>query len=486
MTLRPLLAATMASLLLAACAGVPDKLPPPTLRDHVPLAGLPARTDASWPAQDWWKRYHDPQLDQLIELAMKGSPTLAVAHSRVGQAEQAIRVTAAQSGLRVDASASVARQRLSEHGLIPTRFLGFTWYNQGDIGAQLSYDFDWWGRKHDLLQAAVGQARAAEAQRSAAALSLQTAVADTYFGWLADHARLRLMSQRVDDRQRLENIEQARVDAGLEPSDRLQQTRAQLAGARRQQESMRASAAIRRTALAALLGLSPDQLPPLQPRPLPAVSAGLPAHAGLDLIARRPDIAASRWQVEAASRQVAAARAAFYPDISISALAGLSSIDLGKLLDASSRTFSVTPAIHLPLFDSGLLKAAYGVSRAQLDDAVAQYNATVVDAARDVASRTLTVRSLRAQRLEQTQQLDATRALVRTSAARMRQGITDAGPALQAQLQWLQQRDADAALHAAALSADVALIQSLGGGYRDPHANAPTAPSSPSNRTPTP
>src|SRR6185312_1846550 len=172
--------------------------------------------------------------------AMRQSPDLALAQSRVRNAEQSAKLAAAQLGLSVNGSAQVARQRLSDHGLIPSQFLGFSWYNQADVGAQLQYDFDWWGKKRATMEAALDQAHAAEAQRSAAALALQYAVADTYFGWQADQARLQL-------------------------PDQAQKARAQLAAAREMRVALGGSAQIRRVSLASLLGLAPDQLPELKP-----------------------------------------------------------------------------------------------------------------------------------------------------------------------------------------------------------------------------
>ena len=488
MILRSLLVASLTAM-LAACAAAPHKLPAPELRNDAPLAGLPTHADAAWPDPHWWRHYDDPQLDRLVDQAMAGSPDLAVARSRVDRAAQSVRAAAAQAGLRIDGNAQVARQRMSEHGLIPAEFLGFTWYTQGDLGVQLGYDFDWWGKKRAGIEAAVGQARAAEAQRSAAALGLQAAVADTYFGWLADQARLQLAKQQVQVQQQLLRIVVARTRAGLEPGDSEHQAQAQLAAARQQQAALQGSADMRRAALAALLGVAPSELPELQPRALPRAVAGLPEHASLDLVARRPDIAASRWQVQSALRGTDVARAQFFPDISITALAGLSSIDMGKLLDPGSRVFALTPALHLPIFEGGALRANYGMSRAELDGAIAQYNATVIDAARDVATQALTLQRLAAQRRQQQAQLDATAALGRNADARRRQGLTSASPALQARSQLLQQRDAAVALDAQALSADVALNRALGGGYRadapaNGRASASPAPHKPTTDSP--
>ena len=462
---RAMLAALIA-LTLAACAA-PARLLAPDLRGDVPLAGLQAPERAGWPAAQWWRQYHDPQLDNLMDSATRQSPDLAMAQSRVAQAEQSARLAAAQLGLSVNGSAQVARQRLSDHGLIPSQFLGFSWYNQADLGAQLKYDFDWWGKQRATLEAALDQAHAAEAQRSAAALALQYAVADTYFGWQADQARLQLADQALATQQQFSRIADLRVKQGVDLPDEAQKARAQLAAVQEMRVALEGSAKIRRVSLASLLGVAPEQLPELQPRPLPRVDEGIPANAALDLISRRPDIAASRWQVEAALRQTDAARAEFFPDFSISAMAGLSSIDLGKLFTAGSRTFSLAPALHLPIFNGGALKANYGVSKAQLDAAIAQYDSTVLGAAREVATQALGAQQIAARRLVQRTRVDAQRQLLANAQARAAQGVRDARESLVAKAQWLQQRDAAVQLQAQAVATDLALVKALGGGYRD-------------------
>jgi multidrug efflux system outer membrane protein len=500
---RPRAALALAvALTLAGCAFAPPKLQHPALRDDVPLAGLQSTTAAGWPATDWWRGYDDPQLDALMATALSQSPDLVQAQSRVHTAEQSVKLAAAQAGLSINGNAQVARQRLSEHGLMPPQLLGFTWYNQADLGVQFEYDFDWWGKKRAAIESALDQAHAAEAQRSEAALTLQNAVADTYFGWLADEARLSLSRQSLDVQQRLLAIAELRVKQGVDLPDTVQEARARIAGVEQAQTALESSAKIRKVALAALLGVAPDQLLALSPRPLPSVRGGLPADAKLDLIARRPDITASRWQVESALRQTDEARAQFFPDISITALVGLSSTnqaapalfggggsgDLGNVFSAGSRVFGLTPALHLPIFEGGRLQAAYGISRAQLDDAVAQYNASVFHAAREVASQALGAEQLATTRQQQQQQVDANKQLDDTARSRLQRGVTDARESLAAQAQLLQQQDQAIALHAQALSTDLDLIKALGGGYRlpdDAGAN-PSSINTNSNRSPSP
>jgi multidrug efflux system outer membrane protein len=199
------------------------------------------------------------------------------------------------------------------------------------------------------------------------------------------------------------------------------------------------------------------------------------------LISRRADIVASRWRVEAAERNLESARTEFLPDVTINALAGLSSIDVGKLIEYGSRVPQASAAIHLPLFDAGRLKARYGASQAAIDSAVAGYHDALVGAARDVAQQAATRAQIAAERAQRLIQVDAAHQLELSAAARVRQGINDARSELAAAESWIEQRDALLQLDAAALSADIALQRALGGGYENPqkfvnsHSTATTA-----------
>lgn len=461
----PVVPSALLAILLAGCAAPPSR-PSPSLRTRAPLAGVPAERAAAWPSADWWTRYRDPQLDHLVSQALASSPSLAAAAARVRGAEALVSAQAALGGAQLDASAQVARQRLSENGLIPPRFLGFTWYTQSDLGLQFRYDFDFWGKRRAETESALDQARAALAERHAAALVLSSAVTASYFGWQADQALLAETHRLQDIAVAQQRIADARATQGTVSADSADQAAAQTAAARQRVSELEGALAQDRAGLAALLGIAPAELPALQPRALPQPNAALPADAGLDLIARRPDITASRWRVEAAGEQVKAARADFYPDISLSALAGLSSLRTSKILSAGSRVFDLTPAVHLPIFDGGLLKARYGYSRAQLAAAIESYNQNVIDAAHEVARSAIDVQRLAAERREQAAQLAAIERLYASARARARQGLTDAGPELAAAAQLAAQRSSALVLQAQALTAGIALTKALGGGYR--------------------
>ena len=235
-----------------------------------------------------------------------------------------------------------SRQRLSDNGLFPPQLLGFTWYNQADLGLQASYTFDWWGKQRDAVEAAMDEAHAAQAERSAAALMLASSVADTYFGWQADQSRIALARERESTVEREKAITAARIRAELDSADEAHRARLGLGrGARTDRRFGRVGDAARRGAGGAGRAAPATELPPLQARPLPAVDGALPDDVEIDLISRRADITASRWRVEAAEKNRESARAEFFPDVSINALIGVQSVDVGKLLEYGSRVPSL-------------------------------------------------------------------------------------------------------------------------------------------------
>lgn len=448
---------------LAGCAGIPQKPQAVPLPTRAPLSDLGGHGD--WPAAQWWKKYGDSTLDQLIDMALESSPALGTARARFDSARQSVRIAGSASGAKVDAVADANRDRFSENGVFSPRLLGFAAYDLYDLGLQASYTFDWWDKQKDTVEAAVDEAHASQAERTAATLVLASSIADTYFGWQADQSRLALARQRESTVISENAVVAARIRAELEPTDEMQRADSALAAVREAMASLEGSAEQRVVALAALVGRPSTALPPLVAKPLPALGGGLPDAVGIDLIARRADITASRWRVEAAQRSRDSARAEFFPDVSINALIGVQSININDLLTYGSRVPQVAAAVHLPIFDSGRLKARYGAAQSAIDEAVAAYQETLVSAARDVATQAATRAQLAAQRSQRSIEVAAMSRLEESAAARVRQGVTDPRTELQAAESLIEQRDALAQLDAAALSADIGLQRALGGGY---------------------
>lgn len=464
--LRNVAAGLLAGGWLAGCSSwLPAAHEPPRTLSAAPV-GVAADA-GDWPATEWWRKYADATLDTLMTQASASAPSIANAEARFNNAREAVRVTAAGVGLRINGEASLTRQRLSDHGLFPIDFLGFNWYSQGDLGLRASYNFDWWHKRQAATEAAMYQARAAQAESRAAILALSGSIADSYFGWQVDQAQLVIVDEQLALVERRQHITAVRMRAELEPIDSQLQLDSDVAGLRALRIELGASAQLRRVVIAALLGVELEQLPVFSAQPLPAVSLALPDDVRVDLLARRPDIVASRWRIEAQQQQLRAARAEFMPDISINALAALSSIDLDKLLNSGSATPGIGVALHLPIFDSGLLKAQYGARAAQLDGAIANYNGVVISAAREVATQALTLQQLLAQRSQRQAQLAAAEQLLSVTSARRQQGLSDGRPVLLARQQVQQQQAALTRIDAAMLSADINLQVALGGGYAD-------------------
>jgi outer membrane protein, multidrug efflux system len=465
----PLMATGLA--LLAGCAGMPPpKAAAPELPTAAPLAtsaAAPASAaQPAWPAREWWHAFGDPGLDALVAQALAASPDMGAAAARVAAARTGIDAARANSGLRATLNADAERQRLSDNGLFPPQFLGFNWYNQFDLGVGATWSPDWWGQHRAELAAAIDTTRAAEAEREAAALAIASSVANAWFGWQGDAARLALATQRVANAEQSLALVQSRVQANVERADALERAHLDLFAARNHVTELETSQSLRRVALAALCGLAPEALPPLVAHELPTPAAGLPANASLDLAARRPDLVAARWRVESAARERDIARTGFLPDFSLSAMLGLQSRDLGKLLEIGSGNPNAIAALHLPLFDGGALKARYAHSQAEVDAAVAAWRSTLLAAARDVNGQLVSRAGWLAESATREQQLAAATALRDSALARARAGLTDLRPALAATDQWLQLREAQELTRMARLGSEIELIRALGGGYR--------------------
>src|SRR3990167_5612146 len=207
----------------------------------------------------------------------------------------------------------------------------------------------------------------------------------------------------------------------------------------------------------------PPPAPALQPLRL----AAMPDRIGADLLGRRADVVAARWRVEAARAQVDRARADFYPDTDLVGFVGLNALGLDRLLSLGSRQLGVGPALRLPLFDGGALRAQLGVRHAEADAAVAAYNAAVLQAAREAADAAATLRSLALQQAEQARAATAAEAAKGLAQRRHRAGLANRLGVLDADTAVLAQRAAAADLQARALDVQVQLMQALGGGWHD-------------------
>jgi NodT family efflux transporter outer membrane factor (OMF) lipoprotein len=474
--------------LIAACAP-PARPPQFAPRQQAPLAGTPTGT-ANWPQEQWWKRYHDPQLDRLMALATRDSPDLQQAQARYTAAERAVDAQKAQLNPQVRGyfSGAHAYSKIVTHAQPSGGSSGaqsinlnprHSWANDGLAAALFTWDLDLWGKQKDAVAQAIGQANAAKAERAMAANSLHYNVARTYFDWQSQQARLQLAEQAAQDASTYRSLVAMRVHAGLDDPQMLDQADAQLAARQRDIATLQGASSLDLVQLAAVAGVSAQELGALQAHALPVPDTDVPPYAGLELIARRPDIVANRWQIESSIKGIESARAAYYPDVSLLALGAYLRMypNLGSGTRANIGLGNVGASVSLPIFSGGRLKAQLESRQADLDDAVATYNSTVVQAAHDVAQQIATMQQLQAEQVQTDRQFADVSAQNQRADRRRQRGLDDDRNWLSLQMQLAQQRDAQVQVSSQLLTANLALIYALGGGYHDTH--APTLPSGP-------
>nr|WP_307731204.1 efflux transporter outer membrane subunit [Massilia agilis] len=460
-------AGAVLALALAGCVHVPAdtsaaKAPDFAQAQHE--AALKLARDA-WPAQQWWKEYGDAQLDDLVARALTNGPSIAVAQARVATARAALRAEEAAGGAQVGLNASLNRQRYSATGLFPEP-IGGNWFNDSTVQVKASYDFDWWGRHRALVAAALGETSARQAEAAQAAQTLSAAVAQSYFRLQMLWARERNVAAQQAVQRDVLSGRQQRLKQGLVNIDAVQGAEQDLASLNQQAQYFATQAGREREALRALIGADSEGMPKLSFQPPQGVQAALPAQLGIELLARRPDLLAARWRVEAALGRTRAAEAAFYPDLNLMAAAGLNSVSLSRLLQYGSRTMLAGAALNLPIFDAGRLEAGLGEARAQRDELLADYNQSVLVAVRDVAEEAATLSGIAQQRRAYQEAVDKAASLEANARTRLKAGLAESAAVLQAQLATLRLRDAGLQLRDAELQSQVALVKALGGGYR--------------------
>ncbi len=467
--LFPLVAACAMAVLLGACASSRGLKPQGQMLDvdavHAgrSLAGAPL-TPAAWPAKDWWTTLDDPQLDALVDEALAHNPDLAIASARARQAQAQAHLVDAGRKPSLKVSASAAGAHLPGT-LLPAPLGGhFGWVKYGYLG--FNWDLDLWGGKRAAWEAAVDQAHAATVAAHAARLMVSVNVARAYARLGYAFKQQSIAREELKRARNAHKLTGQRVQAGIDSKLQLKRADAETA---RAQEMLAAAARkvdAARVALSVLLGKGPDRgLSIHQPQALAPARLALPPNLAADLLGRRPDLVAARWRVEAAGRSIKAAKARFLPDISLGAMVGLVNKGGDTLFQLPARFFQVAPAISLPIFDGGRLRANLAGKDAQYDLAVAQYNKTLIGALNQVADDLHGLQSLQDQAAAQQRALDAAREAWQLSEQRYKAGVGSFLEALDVRQQLLQAEQVAAGLHAQQVDLSIQLIQALGGGF---------------------
>jgi NodT family efflux transporter outer membrane factor (OMF) lipoprotein len=456
-------------LLATACAAVPNlgaKPVPARASDYASAQSL-SGAQSAWPADGWWKTYNDTQLDRLIGEGLAGSPDLAAAAARFRTAQGLAQQAGAALLPSLDATGSIDYQNQSQNASPRGVPVPAGWHATGTTGLSLNFDLDLFGKNRAALRAAKRDADAARYDSDEARLILTTGIASTYSDLAALYAQRDSLQSALDIRTQTLKLVQQRFDAGIANQSELEQAKARLPQTKADLAATDEAIMLDKHALAALIGEGPDRALTIDRAAVGALrTQGVLADASINLIGRRPDIAAARTRVEASAERIKEARAAFYPNINIAALIGFQSLGLGSLFNSGSQFASVSPAVTLPLFHGGALQGQYRGRRGQYDEAVANYDGQVIKALRETADA-VTSQKMLVERLAQSRSaLASYETALRLAQRRYENGLSTYLDVLTAQESVVNARLTVAQLETRAFTLDVQLVRALGGGFR--------------------
>lgn len=466
---RLILPPVTAALLLAGCAAVPNLGPAPQVRPAQAYAATESfqAPAAEWPADAWWKAYGDAQLDTLVDEALAGSPTLAQAQARLRAAQARAQQSRAALLPSLSLNAQAAENKQSYNNGIPPAFTPQGYNDTGRASLDLSFDLDLWGKNRAALAAATSETTAAEMDAIQARLVLTTAVVGAYADVSRAFAQQEAAQQAQTNREATRRLVAQRVANGAANQGELRQAEAGLASADQDLAAAKEQLALARDQVAALVGAGPDRgLSIGKPGQAAGRAFGLPQNLAADLLGRRPDLQAARLRAEAAGKRIDVAHAAFYPNVNLAAFIGAQSLGLDTLTKSGSDIGQAGLAISLPIFQGGRLSGAYRGARAEYDAAVASYDATLVQALREVADAAASERALTDRLTAARQALAKGEEAYRIARMRYEGGLDSYTSVLTAENAVIQQRRAAADLEARALTLDAALVRALGGGFR--------------------
>ena len=433
----------------------------------------PAEPADAVPRGEWWKVFNDPTLNELEAQAIAANQTLKIAAARLAQSRAVVGVVNAERYPRVDAGFGPSRIKPTGVSLgLPqgTDIPPYTVW-RGQLTA--SWEVDLFGRISDSVAAARSEADAAAALYGATMLAVQADVAQVYFGLRQTDDELRVVRETVASRTETLRLVQRRFDAGDVSELDLAQAKTEVGLAQTQVYGLERQRAQLENGLAVLLGKAPASFSlasaPL-PTALPSVPPGLPS----TLLERRPDVAAASRTMAASNARIGVAKAAFFPVLRITGLAGYESNDLNELFQWSSRTWALGPIagtiLSMPIFDGGRNQANLDRSYAVLEESVGVYRQTVLGAFAEVEDNLVALRTLAGQ-AEATRESvqSATRAL-QVAESRYKAGATSYLQVVDSQRTLLVVQRLDAQFRGARAVSTVALIRALGGGW-DPAAD---------------
>jgi NodT family efflux transporter outer membrane factor (OMF) lipoprotein len=440
----------------------------------------------------WWRQFHDPELERLETAAASGNLDLKAAYLRIVESRLQVQQARAQGLPSLNATAQYTREQLGLAGILKAHGLGTTTttsastqaligsleepVNLYQLGFDASWELDLFGRVRRSVEAAKAQSTEALESKNDLLVTLQAEVAQTYLQLRAGQVLRQITHDLINDQRDVVELTRARQEHGLAGEADVESAQGQLSNLESQLPQYDQSVAVARHALAVLTGRQPETLDAEfgESGDLPTLPADIDVGVPSTLARRRPDIRSAEAALHAATAEVGVSVAALYPDVSLTGTYGLRNIGTRYLFDWSSKFYTATPAISLPIFRGGSLQATVRLSRAQAEEAALDYRKTVLSALQEVEDGLTGLHEdgMRAAALRNS--VDADQRALDINLNAYRRGLVSYLTVLTVQLQVVQARQ-QLAQSLLTQSTDVVKIyKALGGGWEtDDPAGAP-------------
>lgn len=424
-----------------------------------------------WPEPNWWTMFGDDQLTAFVEEAICESPTMLMAEAKVREASAIARKEKSPLYPDLELNFHDNYEHLPKDSLFryPPSIIPAV-INQVDLSLHFEYELDIWGKNMNAYRASLGYAKAQAAEAAQTMLMISVQVCKEYYNIQINQKKLQMYYELLCLRQKRLELIGKRVVGGIDnqlPFFSMEREVQEIEQKILQTEN---ELALNEHLLNVLMGRGPDA--DQSEMILKTIRFDepfiLPETLSMDLISRRADISAAIWRVEAEAKKIGAAKAAFYPNINLRAIAGFETLSWTKLLELSNFQGILLPALHLPIFKGGELRANLREKIAAFDAAVYNYNEVVLKAAQDVSDQISTLLSVDRQKMVHFQSVISALNESTMRMARYRQGIDNRLISIQAQEIAIQEQILQLDLERLKIFSTLKLIKALGGGYCSP------------------
>ena len=455
-------APALLAIALSACAVGPHYRAPETAPAQI--ASLDAGDyDRSRFETAWWRQFDDPTLSQLVQQALDGNRELRVAFARL-RAARAIRDDVGNDQLPTVTSRASGDFGKAQQPPTSTQRVSRERY---DLGLDMAWELDLFGRIQHSIEASDAQSAAAEAELYQLQVSLIAELVDAYGNLRGAQLRERIARDNLHNQQESRTLTAQRRDAGVGSELDVLRSEARLAATEASLPQLQAEAARAHNRIATLLGQRPEQLAAdLSAKPLPVIAKALPIGDPAELLRRRPDIRAAERQLAAATANVGVATADLFPRVSLSGFLGFTAGRGSQLGAADARAWGVAPAISWAAFDLGSVRARLRGAEAGADGALAGYEQQVLLALEETENAFSDYGKRQQRLVSLVRQAEASRAAAAQAAIRYREGAEDFLVLLDAERERLAAEDAQAQGEVELYRGIVAIYKALGGGWQ--------------------